>query len=498
MDNLNASKCIQEMLVYLLSKTRSIFKGPVGLLGPGTRWLEAVWSGFTRLTGTRGSESAFFPFPTSLRLPKCEPSTPQVFQTNCSSFDSGALPGLHSMAAEVANNAHIPAGTTDPEKAADGLSSDLAQVNLEDQTAPTSSDASSEPQTVVKDDTASAAKVDKPQETPAPTTLNLPRTAADGVVKTPLAEPLETSKPVSRPELTAEQKTKYATLHKNVSTWTEIPESSARGAKATPLTDSELMFLTRECLLRYLRATNWNVAQAETRLKNTLVWRREYGLEKHTKDYISVENATGKQVILGWDNNGRTCQYLRPSKQNTERSDRQIQHLVFMLERAIDLMPPGQETLALLINFAETKSGQGATLSQGKQTLNILQNHYPERLGRALVTNVPFYIWGFFKLITPFIDPLTREKIKFNEDMGIHVPREQLLKESGGHVEFEYVHEEYWPALNDLCESRRTEYRARWEQGGRRVGEHESYLRGAGEKSLAEHEKEAATADPST
>jgi hypothetical protein len=390
------------------------------------------------------------------------------------------------------SNAVVLPPSTDPEKVDAELSSGLEQVKLKDDTTQTTTETKS-------DEQASHGPSDVPKPTPeenqpAPTpttTLKLPRTAADGLIKTPLAEPLETSKPVPRPALTAEQETKYATLLTKVSGWTEIPQTSAKGSETTPLTDSERMFLTRDCLLRYLRATNWNVALSETRLKNTLVWRREYGLEKHSKEYISIENATGKQVILGWDNHGRTCQYLRPSKQNTERSERQIQHLVFMLERAIDLMPPGQETLALLINFAETKSGQGATLSQGKQTLNILQNHYPERLGRALVTNLPFYIWGFFKLITPFIDPLTREKIKFNEDMGLHVPREQLLKESGGHVEFEYVHEEYWPALNDLCELKRAERQARWEKGGKRIGEYEAYLKGADEKSLAEREKEA-------
>ncbi|KIW86310.1 hypothetical protein Z517_01706 [Fonsecaea pedrosoi CBS 271.37] len=409
------------------------------------------------------------------------------------------------MAAEVANNASMPSGPTDPEKAAVDLASSIDQVKLEDSNAPTTTQTTVQPpnQTQQINESAVAANdvtiekrpdVEPTTELPAPPpakTLNLPRTAAEGVIKTPLAEPLETSKPAPRPELEIEHENKYASLLKIVSAWTEIPETSAKGSNTTPLTDSERMFLTRECLLRYLRATSWNVAQAETRLKSTLIWRREYGLEKHTKEYISIENATGKQVILGWDIQGRTCQYLRPSKQNTERSDRQIQHLVFMLERAIDLMPAGQETLALLINFAETKSGQGATLSQGKQTLHILQNHYPERLGRALVTNLPFYIWGFFKLITPFIDPLTREKIKFNEDMGLHVPREQLLKESGGHVEFEYDHDVYWPALNELCEWRRAEYRRRWEEGGKRIGEYEGYLKGGDEKSLAEREKEA-------
>ncbi|KIW21450.1 hypothetical protein PV08_02030 [Exophiala spinifera] len=381
------------------------------------------------------------------------------------------------MATLIENNPAIPPGATDPEKAAEELSAAMEESKL-DETPTATATASTNPQ---------HSNTSNPSNT-----LNLPRSAADGLVKTPLAEPLETAKPPSRPPLTPEQEKKYDTLLKNVLSWTDLPETSAKGSKASPLTDSERMFLTRECLLRYLRATNWNVAQSEQRLKNTLTWRREYGLEKHTKDYISIENATGKQIILGWDYHGRTCQYLRPSKQNTERSDRQIQHLVFMLERAIDLMPPGQETLALLINFAETKSGQGATLSQGKQTLNILQNHYPERLGRALVTNVPFYIWGFFKLITPFIDPMTREKIRFNEDMGLHVPREQLLKESGGLVEFEYDHEQYWPALNDLCELKRAERQARWEKGGKRIGESELYLKGGEEKSVAEREQDVA------
>lgn len=320
--------------------------------------------------------------------------------------------------------------------------------------------------------------------------LHLPTSASDAaVVNTPLGKPLDSVKPTTRAASTADQLNKYESLLALVSKWTEIPTSSKSDAKSTPIEDYERMFLTRDCLFRYLRATTWKVDQAATRLKNTLVWRREYGTDKFTADYISIENETGKQVILGWDVDGRPCCYLRPSKQNTERSDRQLEHLVYMLERTIDLMPPGQEMLALLINFAETKQGQGATLAQGKQTLNILQNHYPERLGRALVTNVPWVIWGFFKLITPFIDPVTREKIKFNEDMKLYVPREQLMKEANGDVNFQYDHKTYWPALTKLTEMKRKAYRERWLAAGSRIGEYELYLRGGEQKPLVELEK---------
>lgn len=220
-----------------------------------------------------------------------------------------------------------------------------------------------------------------------PSTKNGDAPSAASVVQTPFEHPADTSKPEAPAKLTPEQQAKYETVLKTVSSWTTIPTKAAKNAPTEPITDDERMWLTRECLLRYLRATKWNVFEAEARLQRTLTWRREYGMEKLTPEYISIENETGKQVIMGYDIHGRPCLYLLPSNQNTEKSDRQIQHLVFMLERVIDLMGPNQETLALLVNMNDTKSGQNATIGQAKQTLDILQNHYPERLGRALVIN---------------------------------------------------------------------------------------------------------------
>lgn len=85
---------------------------------------------------------------------------------------------------------------------------------------------------------------------------------------------------------------------------------------------------------------------------------------------------------------------------------------------------------------------------------------------------------GFFKLITPFIDPLTRDKLKFNGDMTEHVPRQQLWNEFQGDLEFEYDHDKYWPALIQLCEEKHSEQRARWVKSGSIIGESENYLKG--------------------
>lgn len=80
-------------------------------------------------------------------------------------------------------------------------------------------------------------------------------------------------------------------------------------------------------------------------------------------------------------------------------------------------------------------------------------------------------------MITPFIDPQTRQKLKFNEDLRQHVPPEHLMKSVGGDVEFRYEHSVYWPALNQLADMRKNEYRERWVQGGKQIGEYENYLK---------------------
>ena len=108
------------------------------------------------------------------------------------------------------------------------------------------------------------------------------------------------------------------------------------------------------------------------------------------------------------------------------------------------------------------------------QVLNILQTHYPERLGAALILNVPFLIHAFFKVISPLIDPVTRNKMKFNpkpvED-GLF-EADELFKEGGwgGSRDFVYDHERYWGAFVRMCDEIREAQMARWRKLGARVG----------------------------
>jgi hypothetical protein len=307
-----------------------------------------------------------------------------------------------------------------------------------------------------------------------------------GVLKLPLLTPSPSSKPVAPAPLTADQEKKYAEVLKNVATWKTLPASTVRNAPQADITDHERMWLTRDCLLRYLRATKWDTAHTLKRLQSTLSWRREYGADTFTADYISVENETGKQIQLGFDNEARPCLYLNPGNQNTKLSPRQNHSFCFMLDRVVELMPPGVEKSCLLINFKGAASGTVPSLAQAREALGMLQNHNPERLGRALISELPWYVSTFFKLISPFIDPVTRDKMKFNEDLKQYVPTEQLWDQRGGQLKFEYDHSVYWPAWTEECKKRRAAYIERWEKGGKMLGEYEAYLRGGDHPSLSQ------------
>jgi len=293
-------------------------------------------------------------------------------------------------------------------------------------------------------------------------------------------------------QLTDEEQTKYFQVLKHFQNPEITIATKQKGTEMAPLTDHEKAWLTRECFLRYLRATKWIVKDAIERIELSVSWRREFGItgdnDEVTGDLVSPENKTGKQVILGYDSNARPILYLKNGRQNTKSSFRQVQNLVFFLERVIDFMPMGQDTIALLIDFkkydVEGTTSNIPPLSIGKQVLNILQTHYPERLGRALLTNIPFVAWTFLKLIHPFIDPQTREKIIFDKPFEDYVPLEQLDKDYGGKVFFEYNHDVYFPALIEQSEAKREQYFQRFLQFGGVVGLSEYDLRGTHEKLL--------------
>jgi len=308
------------------------------------------------------------------------------------------------------------------------------------------------------------------------------------IVEEPYEYPLKGLTPSGLEEPSEENFPKYQQVFynfKNEDLKLPITEKYKEGDETRSLTTEEKAWLTKECILRYCRACNWNVTDTITRLENSISWRREFGIsggkfQTLKQQLVAPENETGKQLIFGFDRECRPCLFLFSGKQNTKPSFRQIQHLIFMLEMTIWFMPRGQDKLALCVdfkNYPELSAKSFPSVSVGKQVLHILQYHYPERLGRALFVNIPWYAWAFLKICYPFVDPYTKQKCAFDEPFAKFIPEEQLDFIHGGEVNFKYDHEKYWPEMLAIGEKKMKNYMKNFEKLGGTVGLSEYDLR---------------------
>jgi hypothetical protein len=65
-----------------------------------------------------------------------------------------------------------------------------------------------------------------------------------------------------------------------------------------------------------------------------------------------------------------------------------------------------------------------------KNIFALLQQHYVEHLDRLFMVNASTIFWGLWKIVSPFIDPVTRAKIVFVD--GTDALVEELGAEVGG------------------------------------------------------------------
>lgn len=180
-----------------------------------------------------------------------------------------------------------------------------------------------------------------------------------------------------------------------------------------PQSGKASIFCSDACISRYLRARNWNVKKAAKMLKLTLKWRAEYKPEEIRWEDVANEAETGKIYRSNYiDKRGRTVLVMRPSHQNSKSTKGQIKYLVYCMENAILNLPPEQEQMVWLIDF------QGFNMSHisikvTRETAHVLQEHYPERLGLAILYNAPKFFEPFFTMVKPLLEPKTYNKVKF-------------------------------------------------------------------------------------
>ncbi|XP_038899982.1 phosphatidylinositol transfer protein 3-like isoform X2 [Benincasa hispida] len=180
-----------------------------------------------------------------------------------------------------------------------------------------------------------------------------------------------------------------------------------------PLSGKSSIYCSDPSILRYLRARNWNVKKATKMLKATLKWRSEYKPEEIQWDEVAHEAETGKVYCANYnDRHGRTVLVMRPCRQNSKTVKGQIRYLVYCMENAILNLPPDQESMIWLIDFKDFDMSN-ISLKATKETAHVLQEHYPERLGLAILYNPPKFFEPFWMVAKPFLETKTTNKVKF-------------------------------------------------------------------------------------
>jgi hypothetical protein len=108
---------------------------------------------------------------------------------------------------------------------------------------------------------------------------------------------------------------------------------------------------------------------------------------------VEPECVTGKEFFSGYDMHGRPVLFLSPRLENTKTYERQLRFVVYNLEKGVKLMPKGVEQFTIVIDYEGISMSNSTPLSVSMKFLDVLSNHYPERLGKGFMVNPSWYLW---------------------------------------------------------------------------------------------------------
>eukprot|EP01102_Stenamoeba_stenopodia_P018998 TRINITY_DN7059_c0_g1_i1.p1 TRINITY_DN7059_c0_g1~~TRINITY_DN7059_c0_g1_i1.p1 ORF type:complete len:292 (+),score=74.03 TRINITY_DN7059_c0_g1_i1:242-1117(+) len=205
------------------------------------------------------------------------------------------------------------------------------------------------------------------------------------------------------------------------------------------------------CLCRFLRANSWKVTNSFNQLMETLAWRRDYKVDDISPYDIEKQLRVGKMYLKGHDKGGRPILYTKKRVENTENIDFELQtkQLVYMMEKAIRLMKPGNETWVWIVDLNGYSMSNSAPMDVTKRLLHILATCYPERLYKCFLVDAPWIFSTLWKIVSPCLDPVTKAKIHWVEGSAADgskkqktflefIDADQLEMGYGGTLDFQY------------------------------------------------------------
>jgi hypothetical protein len=183
---------------------------------------------------------------------------------------------------------------------------------------------------------------------------------------------------------------------------------------------------------RYIEACKGDRVFAMQRLRKTAEWRAAHQIDTilerpipyfHLLKKNYVHTVIGRSidglpvVVEGMGGFRQTMVALRNSGIVPNKPEEVIHQFVFVVEWITRVLEPTQFPRGQFIRIYDFKGihlgdiADHEAVNLGKQMMDVLENHYPERMAKAFVINVPRFFSAIWSVIKPLLDPHTAKKI---------------------------------------------------------------------------------------
>ncbi|XP_047323124.1 patellin-3-like [Impatiens glandulifera] len=212
-------------------------------------------------------------------------------------------------------------------------------------------------------------------------------------------------------------------------------------------------------LLKFLRARDFKVKDAYVMLKNTLRWRKTFGIDNLIDENLGDD--IDKVVFMhGFDKEGHpVCYNVYGEFQNKELYQRTfadaekrmkfLKWRIQFLERSIRKFDFQSGGVCTIFQISDLKNSPGPAKRELRlatsEALELLQDNYPEFVAKQVFINVPWWYLAFYTMISPFLTQRTKSKFVF---AGPSKTAETLFK----YISPEQVPIQYGGLGVDLCE----------------------------------------------
>ena len=139
-------------------------------------------------------------------------------------------------------------------------------------------------------------------------------------------------------------------------------------------------------------------------------------------------------ISTGRDKLGRpllTCICGRHDKHNRDILEIK-KFIIHFMEQSVRQSNPDDEMFSIIFDLSAF-SLRCMDFESVKLLIDILQQNYPEVLGQALVVNSPFIFSACWRVIKPWLDPVTAAKVNFVSlpQLTDYIDPEYILPEVG-------------------------------------------------------------------